>query len=218
MTNIFCFVAPIEAGQLSYLNSLFDDKKFIKKNKLDRLIYGTTKPNILEPDKYYNITKQEFEKISQTDLIEFRSYYMLNYKDDIYYFTKRSDIYDKKDKNLICIASPYQYESYKAWISTENIKNPNSYSLNCILVSKDMKDRIINIISKSDSEDEIQEICRRAIQEKVEFDEIKKKIPEFFSPLICENTCIVDNNDNTNFNLNLEKIKEFISYRIDSNS
>lgn len=218
MTNIFCFVGPIEAGQLKYINALFEDKKFVKSNKLDRLIYGTTKPNILEPDKYYNITKEEFEKISTSDLIEFRSYYMLNYKDDIYYFTRRSDIDDKKNKNLICVASPYQYEYYKAWISTENIKNPNQYSLNCILMNRSMKTRVIDIINRSDSEDEIQEICRRTIQEKVEFDEIKKKVPEFFSPLICENTCIVDNDNEDDYESNLTKIKEFISFRIETNS
>ena len=214
MTNIFCFVGYIEAGQVSLMKLLFEDKKFIKKNNLVRLIYGTTKPNIIEPEKYYNISNEDFKAIPQLDLIEYRSYYMLNFKNDIYYFTKKSDILNNKDKNLICIASPYQYESYKSWIATENIKVPNSYSLNCILVTKKMKDRLIDIISKSDSDDEIQEICRRTIQEKVEFDEVKKKIPEFFSPLICENTCVIDN-DSITQEESIEKIKEFISFIID---
>ena len=218
MTNIFCFIGPIEAGQISYLNDLFYDKKFIKKNNLQRLIYGTTKPNIIEINKYYNISKEEFEKIPEVDLIEFRSYYMLNFKDDVYYFTKKDDIEKYKNKNLICAASPYQYETYKSWIATENIKNPNSYSLNCIFINKDMKTRVINIISRLTSEDEIQEACRRIIQEKVEYDEIMKKLPEFFSPLICENVCIIDNNIYDNHDNNLLKIKEFISFTIDKNS
>ena len=109
MTNIFCFVGYIEAGQVSFMKLLFEDKKFIKKNNLVRLIYGTTKPNIIEPEKYYNISNEDFKAIPQLDLIEYRSYYMLNFKNDIYYFTKKSDILNNKDKNLICIASPYQY-------------------------------------------------------------------------------------------------------------
>ena len=216
MTNIFCIIGSMEASRVDYINLLFDDAKFINKNKLVRLIFGTTNPktNTEIDDRYYTITKEEFEHLDSIDLIEYRSCYNINIKDDIYYFTKRSDIYENKDKNLICIASPYQYESYKSWTSMENIKNYKSFSLNCIYIERNMKEELLSLISKAQSEDEIQEICSRAMQEKIEYDEVKPKIPELFSPRICENTCIINSDS---ISTNVAKIKDFISFTIDNN-
>ena len=218
MTNIFCIIGPMEAGHLAYIDDIFNDKKFAKDNNLVKLIYGNTKPGVSEPDKYYNMTKEQYEAIPGSDIIEFRSYYMLNYKDDIYYFTRKTDITDKKGKNLICNCSPYQYESYKAWIATENIKAPNSYALYCIFIYSSMRSRVIAMVNKAETDDDIQEICRRVIQEKVEFDQTQKKIPEFFDPMSCENTCTIINDDLQYYADNLQKIKEFISFTIDNNS
>lgn len=216
-TNIFCIIANIGSDQEVYLNHILNDRSFTKHTRIARLVYNTTRPrdNREEQEnetKYNYFTIEEYEDIDKDEIIDFRSYYTLPY-DTVYYFTLKDNISNKE--NLICIASPYQYENYRRWVYMENIKNPNSYNLFAILIHCSLKNRILNKINNlkdSESDIDILEFCRRILEDNAEFDNAKSRLPELNDPMNCNNTCYIlnDINKENDFKQNIEIIKGFI--------
>ncbi len=211
--NIFCIVGESGSGKTFYTNSIILDKKFMKSAKLSPLIYGTTRaPRSNEKNglDYNFVTEEEYKKIPQDKLIEFRTYNTINGRK--YYFTK-TDYIENEKSNLICTASLYQYESYRNWIANENIKNPNSYNLYLIILVANVKERLLRIINRRcETDDHIYEACRRIVEEKAEFDQVKSRVPELMDPLSYSSVLYVNTNDISNeSNLsNLNKIRQFI--------
>lgn len=214
-TNLFCIVGKTGSGKSLYIESLFKDKGFINKYNISNLVYGTTRSkreNEIEGKDYHFITKDEFDKINYDDLIESRSYYTLN-DGEVYYFTKKEYLEDSK--NIICIASPYQYEKYKSWFYYKSLKNNTNYNIYVILIDVDIKTRLNRVINnRSSKDDDIYELCRRVIQEKMEFDDVCNRLPELSTTNSSEynNTCYIDNSSNSKDNIfyNINKIKNFI--------
>ena len=211
--NIFCIIGESGAGKSYYMNSIILNNKFMKKAKLEPLIYGTTRaPREDEKNGFdYNfISVEEYNNIPDDELIEFRTYNTINGKK--YYFTKTEYI-SKTKNNLICTASLYQYESYRNWISMENIKNPGSYNLYLILLNANVKNRLLRIVNNRCKTDyDIYEACRRIVEERAEFDQVKKRVPELIDPTTYNTVLVIDTNIITNESNknNLEKISEFI--------
>lgn len=211
--NIFCIVANYSENNKLYLDSLLEDKKFTSKTKLEKLIYSTTRPKFKnEDDKDFHFkTEEEYLGIPEIDIIEFRSYYTLD-NGIAYYFTEVNDIAGK-NCNLICHASPFQYESLRRWISTQNILSPNSYTLNLININVSLRTILHTKAEETDTPNiEILEFCRRVIEENAEYTKVSERIPELMEPTLCSNVCYIDSNNVTesDFNANLEKIKSFI--------
>ena len=211
--NIFCVVGESGAGKSYYINSIVLDTRFMKKAKLEPLVYGTTRlPRDGEVDgvDYNFMSLEDYNKISKSDLVEFRTYNTIN--GEKYYFT-RSDYIKNKKNNLICAASLYQYESYRNWINLENIKNPGSYELYLIILNANVKNRLLRVIEKRcNTDDDIYETCRRIVEEKAEFDQVKSRVPELMDPMSHSSVLFVNTNNITNESnkFNLEKIKQFI--------
>jgi len=211
--NIFCITGESGSGKSYYANSIILDKKFMRKAKLEPLIYGTTRAaRSTEKDgiDYNFISIEEYNNIDQNDLIESRTYNTINGKK--YYFTKREYIENSKT-NLICTSSLYQYESYRDWVNRENIKKHGSYNLYLIILNAKVRNRLTRIIERRcENDNDIYEACRRIVEEKAEFDQVKSRVPELMDPLTY-NTVLYVNTDNISheFNeANLNKIKQFI--------
>ena len=211
--NIFCIVGESGSGKSYYFNSITLDKKFMRQAKLEPLIYGTTRaPRSGEKDgiDYNFITIEEYNKIPSDKLIEFRSYNTINGKK--FYFTK-SDYIENKKHNLICTASLYQYESYRNWVANENIKKPESYNLYLIILSANVKERLLRIINRRcETDDDIYEACRRVVEERAEFNTVKSRVPELmellsYNTVLCINTNDISNESNL---ANINKIRMFI--------
>lgn len=222
--NIFCIIANIGSDQDLYIESILNDKIFCNSNRLSRLTYNTTKPaNNIEDrmfvDKYKYFTIEDYKNLPSSDILEYRSYYTIPYH-DVYYFTLKEDITKKrKNYNLICIASPFQYESYRTWVSLENMKEPNKYSLHAIFIHCNSKNRMTKMIKNttdSCNDITIMEICRRFLQDNAEFNDTKNRIPELDDPLSCNNTCYIDNDDFAEYSnsVNISKIKSYIANKV----
>ena len=216
--NIFCIIANVGSDQEQYLKYILSDHKFVKKTRLELLVYNTTKQtNDDDSYKYNYYSLFDYNKIPKENIIDDRSYYTIT-DGEVYYFTLRSDI-ESKNSNLICIASPYQYENYKRFISIANMMNPGSYSLSAILIHCPIKDRISNkLFGENNSEDDILELCRRVLQDNAEFEDVKNRIPEFKDSISCKNTCYINTEDPSDyiFNANILNIKGFILHTIEN--
>lgn len=211
--NIFCIVGESGSGKSFYFNSITLDNRFMKKAKLESLVYGTTReprPNEKDGIDYNFVSIEEYERIPKEKLVEFRTYYTINGKK--YYFTKTEYIEDKK-KNLICTASLYQYESYRNWVNLENIKHPDSYNLYLIILNATVKNRLFRIVENRCNKDEdIYEACRRIVEERAEFEQVKSRVPELMDPLSYRTVLLINTDDisNESNKANIEKIKQFI--------
>jgi guanylate kinase len=213
MKNIFCIIGRSGAGKSFYTNEIVNDKKFLKKAKLEPLVYGTTRAkrsNEKDGVDYNFITEEAFEKIPKDKLIEFRTYSTINGKK--YYFTK-TDYIENKHNNLICTSSLYQYESYRNWVNLQNIKKPNSYKLYLIILDASVKNRLLRIIDRRcKTDNDIYEACRRIVEERAEFDQVSHRVPELMEPMGYNTVLYINTNnisDESN-KVNLNKIKEFI--------
>ena len=211
MKNIFCIVAKTGSGKSKYLKEIMSDSYFLHKMNLSLLVYGTTRKkrkDEIDGIDYNFYTQEQYEEIPEEDLVEYRSYYTLN-DGTVYYFTKKE--YFDNCKNTICVASPYQYESYRNWIAKQNIKGEN-YRIFLIAIDTDLDIRIRRLLERAEKDDDIYEFCRRVIQEKAEFEDIEKRVPEFIDPMMATNVCFINNNSSLEVDIlcNVIKIKEFI--------
>ena len=214
--HIFCFMGKVNAGKSMYIKKILSDSKFAHKFNLFSLVTGTTrKPRSTEKDgeNYYFFSEEKYNTIEDDELVESRSYYTL-LEGVVYYFTKTE--YLKTEKNIICITTPYQYESYKHWCEKENIKTPGKYKLHLIYIETDIKTRINRALSEIETEDEICEFARRILRDKNEFGDVSKRMPELIDPMLSNNVCFIFNNSENGRNIkeNLHKIKSFIERSI----
>lgn len=216
--NIFCILAKTGAGKSFYYNKLIEDKQFMEKNNISALVYGTTrKPRDGEIDgvDYYFYSREEYKKIPYEDLVEQRTYYTIN-DGKISYFTKK-EFFDDKD-NIICIVSPYQYDSYKNWCLKQNIIQTDvKYCLYLIYIDTNIKIRLKRLVDRGSTENDIYEACRRCLEEKSEFENVSKHVPEINDPKSLDNHTIYINNDsdkNEDIAKNLSDIKSFIAVYI----
>lgn len=213
--NIFCFTGQDGCGKTDFINDIMKDKKFIAKGNIERLIYHTTrakKENEVDGVDYYFSSKNDYNLVPKEKMMEFRSYYTIP-EGTIYYYTILDDIKDKH--NLLCVCSPYQYESYRNWASINNIKN-NDCKVNLfnIYIDTSMKLRVERRLEKVDKDEQILEICRRTIQDNTEYKDVSKRLAEMCNPELCNNTCIVNNDNLDDYEKNLNKIKDFIRMSI----
>ena len=212
--NIFCIVGKTGGGKDLYLRSIIKDKRFMKKEDLSLLVYGTTRnmrPGEEDGVTYHFHTDEEYTKIAPDELIESRSYYTLN-DGEVYYFTKNEYFENAGTENIICSASPYQYESYRYWCARENLKKEKEYNLYIILLASDLKTRMYRLLERATKDSDIYELCRRVQQEKMEFEDVGNRIPEIIDPMLSSNSCLINNNGSTEKDIeaNVTKIKEFI--------
>lgn len=213
--NLFCIIAKTGAGKSVYINSIFDDKNFCKKHNLSMLVYGTTRNKRVgekEGTDYHYYTLEEYNEIAPSDLVEFRSYYTLD-DGTVYYFTKREHL--ETGKNMICITSPYQYESFRNWCANQNLLGHKKYNLYLIYIDTDIKIRIRRLLDRAEQnhdDNKVLEMCRRVLQESNEFEDVSKNIPELIDPMLSTNVCYINNNSNETIDIgaNINKVKMFI--------
>lgn len=214
--NIFCFTGHSGCGKINYINDILKDKKFIAKGNIERLIYHTTrakKDNEQDGVDYYFSSKNDYYSVPKELMMEFRSYYTIP-EGTIYYYTIIDDI--KNKHNLLCLCSPYQYEAYRNWASINNLKETSDFKINLfnIYIDTSMKTRLLRRLEEIDKDEDILEICRRTIQDNTEYKDASARMPELCNPELCNNTCIINNDDLSHYNSNLEKIKDFIRMSI----
>lgn len=217
MINIFCIIAKTGARRKRFLKDILSDKKFTEKANLKRLIYGSTKlmrEDQIEDKDYHYVTLSEYNQIDNNDMIEFRSYYTID-QGVIYYYTLKKDF--DVDNNLICVASPYQYEQYRSYCARENIKvDYEKYKVYAIIIDCKLSFRLRNIVKDNlniNDENTLYDICRKIISEKNEFEDVFARIPELHHPYVSDNACFVDNNDYVDrdyYLKNVDDIKHFI--------
>lgn len=223
--NIFCIIAKVGLNRHRYIDDIMNDKRFIRKNKLKRLIYTTTisqrEEELMHGDKYNYITIKDFKAIDPSELIESRSYYTID-QGTVYYCTKVEDF--NVNNNLICITSPYQFEYYKKYCDNENIKlGFEKYKLYAIIIDATLVSRLKSLATRfeklyyeNDSALEelaLYDLCRRIISEKGEFDDVFKRHEELQHPMLNKNVCFIDGNiynDIDYYDSNLNDIKMFI--------
>lgn len=210
--RLFCIVGKTGTGKSTYLNKILEDKEFLEAHNLSNLVYGTTRKKRngeIDGVDYHFLSKYDYKQIPINSLIEFRSYYTLN-NGTIYYFTKEDYL---TNGNIICITSPYQYESYKNWIIKENLKSEITnkiYRLYLIDLNMDLKKRINRLVSRADSDDDVYEMCRRIIQERQEDEDVKKRVYELNNPEFVGNVLCINNTEDDCLDKNISRIKEYI--------
>ena len=170
--NIFCFLGKSGAGKSAYFNRFIEDSNFMNIFNIEQLIYGTTRKKRekeIDGVDYHFYSYKEYCELDYNDVLESRKYKTVN--GIKYYFTLKKDILNTD--NVICIASPYQYESYKNWCkkhSDDKIK----YNIYPIIIYTELKTRISRLINRADNDNDIYELCRRILDERVEFDEVSE--------------------------------------------
>lgn len=216
--NIYCIIGTSGSGKSYFMNSLLEDKRFMNKADLAPLVYGTTRAkrvNEVEGVDYYFSTKDEFKKIPPYMLAEYRTYYTIN-NGEVYYYTK-AESFMKAEHNILCITSPYQYESYKKWIADyRSINKSKDFAIHAIRLDVPVVTRIERIMRRQGKDDSaIYEMCRRILDEREEFNDVSTRLFEinnFTSVGENKNLLIVDNSSDEKdaFKANIDKIKEFI--------
>ena len=214
--NLYCIVAKTKSGKDSYLDTILSDKKFVKETNLKLFRYGTTKQNHPEYNKqeYYTVSNENAEVLGYDDLVEMRSYYTIS-DGVVHYFTTENDL-DSVYGNYICIATPLQYERYKFWMDNYNLTHTNKqYNLKMIYINSSTEDRIERMLHTISNESELVEVCRRIIQDRIDYENSKKSLEEIANPLICDSVCYIEsiydlNFKNELFKSNIKKIQDYI--------
>lgn len=210
-THIFCMVGKVKSGKTVYYRGIMNDTNFITKFNISPISCKTTQTStkglsdILTVELY---TEEEFSMMKSENLIESRTYYVIP-DGFVHFFTETSQLQTKN--NILCIASPYQYESYKIWCAQENIKHPNRYKIHLIFIEADAYTRAKRAASFIHSDDDLAEFGRRILQDRNEFNVATKTIPELIDPLL-SNVCIVQHKSDAKdyISKNLTKIKRYI--------
>lgn len=217
VTNIFCLLGKPGSGRLSILNFILNDTNFCDKYKLERLVYGTTRPirpGDIDGETYHFMTSEQYKDIPQEDFIESRSYDII-YNDDIhYYFTLRN--YIQFGKNYIAKVSTVQYSEYKKWALLTQLKNSllqvNIYP---ILVNAPIFEREKRIMLQASTEDDVYNMCSKFITEKYEFKLAINENPELIDAYN-NDSCILDNSKSGRQNIVLlkDQLENFIGTKI----
>lgn len=217
VTNIFCLLGKPGSGRLSILNSVLNDTVFCDKYKLERLVYGTTRPirpGDIDGETYHFMNEDQYKDIPQGDIIECRSYDIV-YTDDIhYYFTLNS--YIQFGKNYIVKASTVQYSEYKKWALLTQLKNSMlQINIYPILVNAPIFEREKRMMLTASTEDDVYSMCSKFITEKYEFKLAINENPELIDP-DNRDSCILDNSKSGRQNILLlkDQLETFIGRKI----
>ena len=157
---IFCIIGQSGAGKSTYLDLILNDKKM--KNKVKELKYCTTrKKRYEEEESYYFVKNDKFiEELEAGNVIESRHYE--KYDEDVEYFTTYDNLNVQDCDALICAASVDQVLSY-----IEKLDN-----IYVIDIKVDLKERIQRLLERAETNDEVLEVCRRALEEQEEYSRI----------------------------------------------
>ena len=157
---IFCIIGQSGAGKSTYLDLILNDKKM--KNKVKELKYCTTrKKRYEEEESYYFVKNDKFiEELEAGNIIESRHYE--KYDEDVEYFTTYDNLNVQDCDVLICAASVDQVLAY-----IEKLDN-----IYVIDVKVDLKERIQRLLERAETNDEVLEVCRRALEEQEEYSRI----------------------------------------------
>lgn len=207
MKPIFCLVGESGSGKSTYLDLITNQYKNIKELK-----YCTTRSKrYAEEDTYYFMTNDEYlniakDNLTTNEIIESRMYE--KYDEKVYYFTLRKNLEVENCDALICAASVDQALSYRSALD-------NVYIID---IKVDLKERLKRLIERTNTNDEILEVCRRTIEEQEEYSKLNK----------IEDNIIHIYNDNSKFEFpnqgdllyalittyNLKNIMEYINNHI----
>lgn len=207
MKPIFCLVGESGSGKSTYLDLITNQYKNIKELK-----YCTTRSKrYAEEDTYYFMTNDEYlniakDNLTTNEIIESRMYE--KYDEKVYYFTLRKNLEVENCDALICAASVDQALSYRSVLD-------NVYIID---IKVDLKERLKRLIERTNTNDEILEVCRRTIEEQEEYSKLNK----------IEDNIIHIYNDNSKFEFpnqgnllyalittyNLKNIMEYINNHI----
>ncbi|MBR6289378.1 MAG: 50S ribosome-binding GTPase [Acholeplasmatales bacterium] len=210
MKRMFCIIGLTGAGKSSYLNALL--KEFENEN-LHRLVYYTTRkprPNEVDGVDYHFVDRSEVPTYTvmaedgrslrkNPILIEHRLYKTMNngYVD---YFTTVDCV---KEDFYLCAPSIEQLNSYIQYFGDSKI--------DIIEIKTDMKTRMIRVLNnRSYSDDDIYELCRRIVQEKIDWEKAGyDKILERYKNI---GYISVDNSsqEESSFSKNMEMISNYI--------
>ena len=161
MKKLFCIIGKTGAGKTTLLNSLM--RNGISEYGVERLVYSTTRPprfNEVNGIDYNFISNDTFEELLEKDeLIEYRQYYTEN-NGMVFYFTDKKSL--SKDVNYICAPSIEQLKSYI------DILGPDSIYIIYVKCPVDIRFRRV-AEKRAKSEDDFYELCRRVIQERIDW-------------------------------------------------
>lgn len=191
---IFCIIGESGSGKSTYLDA-FMKTSFAKDNEIIELKYHTTRSKRTpEEDSYYFTTYEEYKNTNKEDIIESREYQ--KYDEKVVYYTTKDDV-DKDCKAFICAASVDQAISYYNKLG----------DVYFISIYMDIKERLLRLINRCNTESECYEVCRRTLEE-------DEEINRFNSAGIPSNKIVFINNNIPSIGTitsNLENIKKFIS-------
>ena len=193
---IFCFVGLSGSGKTTLLNGVMNYFRKFSNRNYKKLIYHTTRkkrPNEVDGEDYIfetDVTKME-------NIVEIRTY---NKADEgvVYYYTTYDDASDESVDAYLCAASVNQVYEY-----VDKFDNVRIIALDC--PAKDRIKRSLNrVIDKSRiiSDSQCEEICRRVLEEKEEYANLK----EINVDLIWN----IDSSDASDLDLNIIKVAHYI--------
>jgi len=213
-TNIFGIIGLPGSGKDIIIQKLFEEKKkFIYDNNIYRLVYGTTrpmKPTDVEGITYHFFTKEEYDNLDESEIIESRSHDNIINGDIYYYFTLNNHI--KYGANNIGKLSLFQYNELKKWAFKTQLANPlHKINIYPIMIEASIFEREKRMVNKAATENDIYNMCARLLSEKFEYNKVVKDNPEIIDSLNPD-TCIIDNSRSgrKNIILAIDKIESFI--------
>lgn len=216
-TNIFCLIGKPGSGRETILKSVMNDTEFVEKNKLNKFIYGTTRPMNsydIDGESYHFMTNEEFESLDPTEIIESRSYDNIYTNETYYYFTLKE--YIKFGFNYIGKISSFQYSELKKWTLISQLKNTMArINIFPIIINASIFEREKRMVNRASMDEDVYNMCSKLLTEKYEFKLVVEQNPEIIDYLN-PNTCILDNGKSGKQNIALltNKVEKFISNRI----
>ena len=216
-TNIFCLIGKPGSGRETILKSVMNDTEFVEKNKLNKFIYGTTRPMNsydIDGESYHFMTNEEFESLDPTEIIESRSYDNIYTNETYYYFTLKE--YIKFGFNYIGKISTFQYSELKKWSLISQLKNTMvRVNIFPIIINASIFEREKRMMNKASIDEDVYNMCSKLLTEKYEFKLVVEQNPEIID-YMNPNTCILDNGKSGKQNIALltNKVEKFISNRI----
>ena len=214
MKKMICFIGLTGAGKSTYLDTIMANKDDKGLEKLNRLVYYTTRaprPGEVDGVDYY-FAKDGKKPVSlvsiksenggtllskNPELIEERIYSTMN-NGTVWYYTTTDCV---KEDYYVCAPSIEQLNSYIDYFGDDKIA--------VIEIVTEMKERMIRILNKrAYSDDDIYELCRRVVQEKEDWS--RAHYDTLFERHKDIKYLPIDNTNEKDLGKNLNEVVEFI--------